>query len=36
MKIILTGVAGLLGCHLSRHLLSKGHSVLGIDDLSGG
>lgn len=36
MKIILTGVAGLLGCHLSRHLLSKGHSVLGIDDFSGG
>jgi UDP-glucose 4-epimerase len=35
-KIIITGCAGLLGCHLSRHLLSKGHTVVGIDNLSGG
>lgn len=36
MKILITGVAGLLGANLSRHLLQKGHSVVGIDDLSGG
>lgn len=36
MKILITGVAGLLGANLSRHLLRKGHSVVGIDDLSGG
>jgi len=36
MKIILTGVAGLLGCHFARHLLKKGHTVVGIDNLSGG
>lgn len=35
-RIIITGVAGLLGAHLSRHLLNAGHEVVGIDDLSGG
>ena len=35
-KVLITGVAGLLGTHLSRHLLDKGHDVVGIDDLSGG
>ena len=35
-KILITGVAGLLGSHFSRHLLDKGHDVYGIDDLSGG
>lgn len=34
--ILITGVAGLLGAHLSRQLLDKGNSVIGIDDLSGG
>ena len=34
--ILITGVAGLLGAHLSRHLLDRGFSVIGIDDLSGG
>jgi UDP-glucose 4-epimerase len=34
--IVLTGSAGLLGSHFSRHLLSKGYRVVGIDDLSGG
>lgn len=34
--IIVTGCAGLLGAHFSRHLLSKGYRVIGIDDLSGG
>tara|TARA_B100000131_G_C18095213_1_gene603752 strand:+ start:941 stop:1933 length:993 start_codon:yes stop_codon:yes gene_type:complete len=36
MNIVITGVAGLLGSHLSRHLLSQGHNVYGIDDFSGG
>jgi UDP-glucose 4-epimerase len=34
--IVVTGCAGLLGSHFSRHLLSKGYRVIGIDDLSGG
>ena len=35
-EVIITGCAGLLGSHLSRHLISKGYRVIGIDDLSGG
>lgn len=35
-KILITGVAGLLGSHLAEHLLSKGYEVYGIDNLSGG
>lgn len=35
-KILITGVAGLIGSHFSRHLLEKGYKVYGIDDLSGG
>jgi len=34
--VVITGCAGLLGAHFSRHLLSNGYSVIGIDDLSGG
>ena len=33
---IVTGCAGLLGSHFSRHLINKGYKVIGIDDLSGG
>ena len=36
MKIFVTGCAGLLGANYTRHLLSNGHHVVGIDDLSGG
>ena len=36
MKVMITGVAGLLGANFSRYLLSKGYDVIGIDDLSGG
>jgi UDP-glucose 4-epimerase len=36
MKIFVTGCAGLLGANYTRHLLSRGHEVIGIDDLSGG
>lgn len=35
-KIIITGVAGLLGANLSRYLIDKGFTVIGVDDLSGG
>ncbi len=35
-KVLITGVAGLLGSHLSRHLLDNGYDVYGLDDLSGG
>lgn len=35
-KVLITGVAGLLGANFSRHLLEKGYKVVGIDDLSGG
>lgn len=34
--ILITGIAGLLGSHFSSYLLDKGHTVIGIDDLSGG
>ena len=36
MKVLVTGIAGLLGANFSRYLLSKGYEVCGIDDLSGG
>lgn len=35
-SVVITGCAGLLGAHFSRHLLSAGYKVVGIDDLSGG
>lgn len=35
-KVLITGLAGLLGSHFSRHLLAKGYEVVGIDDFSGG
>jgi UDP-glucose 4-epimerase len=36
MKILITGVAGLLGSNLATYILNKGHEVIGIDNLSGG
>jgi UDP-glucose 4-epimerase len=36
MKIVVTGVAGLLGSHYSRWMADLGHEVIGIDNLSGG
>jgi len=33
VRILLTGCAGFIGSHLSRLLVSKGHVVVGIDNL---
>ncbi|KKL61115.1 hypothetical protein LCGC14_2198530, partial [marine sediment metagenome] len=36
-KVVVTGVAGLIGSHVANELLSlKLFKVIGIDDLSGG
>jgi len=35
-KVLITGVAGLLGSNLSRYLISNGHQIIGIDNLFGG
>ncbi|HUB00967.1 MAG TPA: UDP-glucuronic acid decarboxylase family protein [Terracidiphilus sp.] len=36
MRVLVTGAAGFLGSHLTDRLLSEGHSVIGIDNLSTG
>jgi dTDP-glucose 4,6-dehydratase len=36
MKVLVTGAAGFLGSHLSDRLLSDGHTVFGVDNLSTG
>lgn len=36
MKVILTGAAGFLGSHISDRLITEGHSVVALDDLSTG
>ena len=35
-KILVTGVAGFLGSHLSEKLAQLGHKVIGIDNMMGG
>ena len=35
-KILVTGVAGFLGSHLSEELVKLGHKVVGIDNMIGG
>lgn len=35
-KFFITGVAGFLGSHLAEALIKDGHTVSGIDNLSGG
>ncbi|MEP4485961.1 MAG: NAD-dependent epimerase [Halioglobus sp.] len=34
MKILVTGVAGFIGMHVSRELLTRGHGVVGLDNLN--
>ncbi len=34
MKVLVTGAAGFIGFHLSRRLLGRGDSVVGIDNLN--
>ncbi len=34
MKILITGVAGFIGCHVAQRLLSEGHKIVGIDNLN--
>jgi len=36
MRVLVTGAAGFLGSHLTDRLLSEGHTVIGIDNLSTG
>lgn len=33
MRLLVTGAAGFLGSHLCESLISKGHEVLGVDNL---
>ncbi|ENM1945991.1 NAD-dependent epimerase [Citrobacter braakii] len=34
MKYLVTGAAGFIGFHVSKHLLDAGHQVVGIDNLN--
>lgn len=34
MKILITGVAGFIGAHCARKLLSAGHNIVGIDNFN--
>jgi UDP-glucose 4-epimerase len=36
MRILVTGAAGFIGCHVAEGLALQGHEVIGVDDLSGG
>jgi UDP-glucose 4-epimerase len=36
MKVLITGVAGFMGSHLADAFISRGHEVIGIDNLVGG
>jgi len=36
MNILITGVAGFIGCNLAMRLLQEGHMVCGIDNLAYG
>ena len=34
MKILVTGVAGFIGMHITLRLLNYGHEVTGLDNLN--
>ena len=34
MRILVTGVAGFIGMHLARQLITAGHQVVGLDNLN--
>lgn len=34
MNVLVTGIAGFIGFHLSKKLLEKGYSVIGIDNIN--
>ncbi|MCX4025218.1 NAD-dependent epimerase [Endozoicomonas sp. SM1973] len=34
MKILVTGAAGFIGCHVTRYLLSRGDQVVGLDNVN--
>src|SRR4029453_14648929 len=34
MQVLVTGVAGFIGFHVARHLLERGDTVVGIDNLN--
>jgi len=36
LKTLVTGIAGFIGSHVAEHLIRNGHTVVGLDDLSGG
>ena len=33
-KILVTGIAGFIGFHLSKRLISRGYKIIGIDNLN--
>jgi UDP-glucuronate 4-epimerase len=33
-RVLITGVAGFIGCNLAKRLTSEGYTVIGIDDLN--
>ena len=36
MKVFITGISGLLGSTMARHLINNGNEVVGIDNMIGG
>ena len=36
IKVLVTGVAGLIGSHMAEYLVKKDYDVYGIDNLEGG
>ena len=34
MNILVTGAAGFIGFHLSKSLLGKGHTIVGLDNIN--